>query len=231
MRERERAIERESRQEARRFLLDARSEVERTIRELKGRAVEQAGLDDAARAARQHVEQLAEAERAALRSLDDATGAGPPSTAIPGDPLPGDLVHVAPLGGRQGRVVEVRDDSYVVAVGDVKMSFGRPDLTRAAAPDSGRVTTTGSWHDLPDAHAVTEIDVRGMRAAELDEVVLQALDAAIRADLPSLRIIHGKGTGALRERVAELLRKDTRVRSFRLGAWNEGGAGVTVADL
>jgi DNA mismatch repair protein MutS2 len=70
-----------------------------------------------------------------------------------------------------------------------------------------------------------------MRAGELDEVVLQALDAAIRADLPSLRIIHGKGSGALRGRVAEMLRKDTRVRSFRIGAWNEGGAGVTVAEL
>ena len=44
---------------------------------------------------------------------------------------------------------------------------------------------------------------------------MQALDAAVRADLRSLRIIHGKGTGALRERVAEMLQKDTRVRGFR----------------
>jgi DNA mismatch repair protein MutS2 len=46
-----------------------------------------------------------------------------------------------------------------------------------------------------------------------------------------LRIIHGKGTGALRELVNEMLRKDTRVKGFRLGAWNEGGSGVTVVDL
>jgi DNA mismatch repair protein MutS2 len=44
-------------------------------------------------------------------------------------------------------------------------------------------------------------------------------------------VIHGKGTGALRERVTEMLRKDTRVRSFRMAAWNEGGAGVTVVEL
>jgi DNA mismatch repair protein MutS2 len=61
--------------------------------------------------------------------------------------------------------------------------------------------------------------------------VLNALDSAIRADLKELRIIHGKGTGALRAVVAEMLRKDTRVRSFRLGAWNEGGTGVTVAEI
>jgi DNA mismatch repair protein MutS2 len=60
---------------------------------------------------------------------------------------------------------------------------------------------------------------------------MHALDSAIRADLKTLRIIHGKGTGALRERVAEMLRGDPRVREHRLGAWNEGGAGVTVAEL
>ena len=60
---------------------------------------------------------------------------------------------------------------------------------------------------------------------------MQALDDAIRADMRNLRIIHGKGTGALRERVTEMLRKDTRVKDFRLGAWNEGGTGVTMVDF
>jgi DNA mismatch repair protein MutS2 len=125
--------------------------------------------------------------------------------------------------------MEIRDAESVVAIGDVKMTFPRSAITRAAV--QGPVSEVPVRGDLPEAQAATEIDVRGMRAGELDEVVLQALDAAIRADLPSLRIIHGKGSGALRGRVAEMLRKDTRVRSFRIGAWNEGGAGVTVAEL
>jgi DNA mismatch repair protein MutS2 len=65
----------------------------------------------------------------------------------------------------------------------------------------------------------------------VDEAVEQALDAAVRADLAVLRIIHGKGTGALRERVNALLQREKRVKQFRLGAWNEGGAGVTVVEL
>jgi DNA mismatch repair protein MutS2 len=85
--------------------------------------------------------------------------------------------------------------------------------------------------DLPEEHVAREIDLRGQRVGEIDDVVMQALDAAVRADLKALRIIHGKGTGALRARVAEMLRKDTRVKNFRLGAWNEGGAGVTVAEF
>jgi DNA mismatch repair protein MutS2 len=70
-----------------------------------------------------------------------------------------------------------------------------------------------------------------MRVDEMELAVQRALDAAIGADLHVMRIIHGKGTGALRERVDELLRADRRVREHRVGAWNEGGTGVTVAEL
>jgi DNA mismatch repair protein MutS2 len=85
--------------------------------------------------------------------------------------------------------------------------------------------------DVPEVEARSEIDLRGFRVDEADAALTHAVDAAVRAELRSLRIIHGKGTGALRDRVAELLQKDTRVKTFRLGAWNEGGSGVTVAEL
>ena len=55
--------------------------------------------------------------------------------------------------------------------------------------------------------------------------------SAIYEDLEELRIIHGKGTGALRQRVGELLKNDSRVRAYRMGGPTEGGAGVTVATL
>ena len=92
-------------------------------------------------------------------------------------------------------------------------------------------TAPAMYGDQPDLDVATEIDVRGVRAGDVDDIVMQAVDAAIRADLKSIRVIHGKGTGALRQRVAEMLRKDTRVRSFRPGEFNEGGTGVTVVDL
>jgi DNA mismatch repair protein MutS2 len=127
--------------------------------------------------------------------------------------------------------VEVRDDEAVVAVGVMKLaqpkSSLRPTVAERAAPEVA-VAIRG---DLPEVHAPSEIDLRGMRVGEVDDIVMHAVDAAVRADLKSLRIIHGKGTGALRERVAEMLRKESRVTNFRLGAWNEGGAGVTVVEL
>jgi len=229
LRERERNLERESRQEARRYLLEAREQVERAIRDLKESSPDTAA--EAARAARQRVEQLAEAHRKHLDRPDDSPLEPSPPIADDQEPRVGELVHVQALGGRAGRLLELRDDECLVVIGDVKLTFPRSAVVRSSVQDKLPDVPVAIRGDLPDLAAATEIDVRGMRASDIDEVVMQALDAAIRADLPSLRIIHGKGTGALRERVAEMLRKDTRVRSFRLGAWNEGGAGVTVAEL
>lgn len=234
VRDRERLSERESRQEARRYLLDARAEIDRTIRDLKSRAADQ--LDDAGREARQRAEQLAAKQNTELERLDreaanvarrDAAQSTPPKPA--GTVEPGSTVSVATLGGKVGRVVELRDDAAVVVVGALKLTVERSSLT---VVDAAEIPPTGGWTgDLPDVHVPSEIDVRGLRPDEAEAAVLQALDGAVRADLRMLRIIHGKGTGALRDRVGEMLRKDTRVREFRLGAWNEGGAGVTVAEL
>src|SRR6185312_7242866 len=234
VRERERVAERESRTDARKFLLGARAEIERTIRELKSRGAE--SVDEAGREARQRAEQLLGDQNAQLERLDReeanvqrrAATVGAPRRDDPVDV--GDTVEVASLGGRIGRVVELRDGDAVVAVGAVKLTVSRKALTRSeqSVPSETVAIWTG---DLPEVHVPTEIDLRGLRPDEAEAAVLQALDAAIRADLKILRIIHGKGTGALRDRVGEMLRKDTRVRAFRLGAWNEGGAGVTVAEL
>jgi len=174
------------------------------------------------------VEQLAESQRARLEELDQRpavrTGSGP---AI--DPEPGMLVVVHPMGGKTGRVIERRDGNLLVALGAVKMTF--PADAVSVAPVQAVPTATAWRGDEPDLDVATEIDVRGVRAGDVDELVMQAVDAAVRADLKSIRVIHGKGTGALRERVSEMLRKDTRVRAFRPGGHNEGGTGVTVVDL
>jgi DNA mismatch repair protein MutS2 len=233
VREREREVERHSRQDARKYLLNARAEIERTLRELKRAGADE--LEEKARAARQHTEQLAARQASAIDQLDVEEGkakkraSGRSRAAEQGIPIAGDTVKVATLGGKTGRVLDVRGSDAIVAVGSLKLTV---PLTSLEKMDPEELEVAVAWHgDLPEVHVRSEIDVRGLRADELDSKVLQALDDAIRADLPSLRIIHGKGTGALRGRVAEMLSKDTRVKQFRLGAWNEGGAGVTVAEL
>ena len=138
---------------------------------------------------------------------------------------------MATLGGKVGRLLELRGKEGVVAVGAMKLTVPLKSLVKTAQQRARPEIHVPIMGDAPEVHAPTEIDLRGMRIGEMDDYVLQSIDAAVRADLRSLRIIHGKGTGALRERVTELLRKDTRVKAFRLGLWNEGGAGVTVLEL
>jgi DNA mismatch repair protein MutS2 len=70
-----------------------------------------------------------------------------------------------------------------------------------------------------------------MRADEAEGVVLSALDAAISADNPFLRIIHGKGTGAVRDRVHSVLKGDRRVRRYALAPANQGGSGATIVEF
>jgi DNA mismatch repair protein MutS2 len=225
--QREREVERASRQEARRYLLEARADVERTIRELK--AASEVG-DEAARDARKRVEQLATDQGRELDRLERPTETMHAATED-AEVNVGDFVEVETLGGRVGRVMEVRNGEAVVAVGVMKLAVPmgalRLSTVEAATPQIA-VAVRG---DVPDVHVSSEIDLRGLRVDEVETIVMHAVDAAVRADLKSIRIIHGKGTGALRDRVGEMLRKESRVSNFRLGAWNEGGAGVTVVEL
>jgi DNA mismatch repair protein MutS2 len=211
--------------------------LETLLARAEGEAGRALPVDEAARAARQSAERLAAEQGAALDRLDglerrDAARAGAENAhdAPNGAIDVGSAVEVGTLGGRVGRVVELRDGSAVVAVGGMKLTVPTATLrpSARAEPAERAVAVVG---DLPDVQAPSEIDLRGMRADEIEPILMQALDAAVRADLRSLRVIHGKGTGALRDRVSEMLRKESRVKGFRLGAWNEGGSGVTVVEL
>ena len=81
------------------------------------------------------------------------------------------------------------------------------------------------------ARASAELDIRGLETLEAESVVENYLDAAQRSKLGTVTIIHGKGTGALRAAVHQMLKKNRAVKSFRLGRYGEGEAGVTVVEL
>ncbi len=252
VREREREAEKSARQEARKYLLEARGQVERAIAEIRAKAGEQAdALEASARAARRAVEDAAAAQglaaeavqaraarekvrtqvrtqvRAAVEVATPKTGVPPKAQAPLAD---GDRVLVGTLDNKSGVVLSVRGKEARVVVGSLTVTVPLVTLTRSSAPPPPAVKVTYAGN-VPEADPLREVDVRGLRVDEVDDQVLQALDAAVRSDMRELRIIHGKGTGALRSRVGEMLKKDTRVAGFRLGAWNEGGAGVTVAEF
>jgi DNA mismatch repair protein MutS2 len=142
----------------------------------------------------------------------------------------GGRVRIAESGA-EGQLVELRDGRAVVEVSGVRMQVPARVLQPAGPkPAAAKPALRGGW-SAPDLDASPEVDLRGLRVEELVPRLQQAIDAAVQAALPSLRIIHGKGTGALREAVTEMVSSDPRIRAHRPGGVGEGGAGVTVAEL
>ena len=222
LRELERTADHRAQEEARRVLLDARAEVEEAIREVRAAAEAGAELEEASRRARRRVEAAA---KEAARSSTPRTGAHGETPDV------GQRVRVHATGAK-GTVTEVRSGRAVIETGALRLEVPVEDLelvqgggTRSPKPSGG------GWTAPAEAPVQLEVDLRGLRVDELDLELARALDQAVIEDLQELRIIHGKGTGALRKRVGELLKVDGRVAEYRMGAPNEGGAGVTVATL
>jgi len=142
----------------------------------------------------------------------------------------GDQVR-APELGFQGTIESLKGDRARIRKGTISLEVDLRGLEPADAPTRGK----GGWQraEQEDASCLPErrLDLRGQRAEDAAEALDRFLDASILAGFETLEIVHGKGTGALRRCIGELLTADPRVAGSRLGGWNEGGAGVTIATL
>ena len=226
----ERSARTRAQEEARKVLLEAREEVEGAIAGLRAQIQEEADLEEAARTARRRVEQAA--SRAARKSRGSAERRSDPSRGGPALVAVGDRVRVHATGAK-GVVAELRDRRALVEVGSLRMELPLEDLEAVeGGGGQGADRRRGGWSGPTGGGQVrTEVDLRGLRVDEVEVELFRALDEAVLEELAELRVIHGKGTGALRKRVAELLDGDGRVQSHRMGGPQEGGAGVTVVGL
>lgn len=82
-----------------------------------------------------------------------------------------------------------------------------------------------------DVKAITEVDLRGMTAIEAIMELENAIDSALLSNMNQITVIHGKGTGVLRSEVHKYLKTCKAIKSYRLGVYGEGEAGVTIAEL
>lgn len=236
----ERTAERRAREDARRLLLEARGEVEEAIRELRS-ASESAEDPEAAAAlatrARARVERAAR-EQGKLLESRERKSAGAARSEGEGHSLhEGDSVRLV-ASGASGTVREVREDRILVEVGGMRLRLAPDAVERISAREVRELSRAREastpllrgWTG-PEVDVKLEADLRGLRVDEVELGVGRALDGAVLGNLAELRIIHGKGTGAVKARVQELLRRDSRVKEFRPGGDGEGGSGVTVAVL
>jgi DNA mismatch repair protein MutS2 len=218
-------------------------EAERRARTTLERAKTEAAalLADIRRAVTAEWDRLKRSERSrstlqeTRKRLQDATArVAPVPPAAPPDaaPLAPGMTVTAEHLGLRGELVALAGDYATVQAGTVTVRVPLSALRRAEAPTPTRVRPTPPV--VPEV-AVRSIDrellLLGKTTDEARDLVEQYLDDAFMAGLPTVRLVHGKGTGALRKAVRTLLAEHPLVESFRDGEPSEGGAGATVAAL
>jgi DNA mismatch repair protein MutS2 len=155
------------------------------------------------------------------------------SKKVPKNLKIGESVEVLSLG-QKGTVLSLPDDNGNVSiqVGVMKVNVQLNTLRRIESQNSEKSIRSSKTIMSSKSKTInTEIDLRGMNTEEAIVDIDKYLDDAYIAGLTEVHIIHGKGTGALREGVSSYLRKHRHVKSFRIGKYNEGGDGVTVVEV
>jgi DNA mismatch repair protein MutS2 len=183
----------------------------------------------------QHIQQVEAQVRAVERRQRSARGEVPGEEAPPPPLQPGDKVLVRSIG-LTGEIVAIdeQDEMADVQVGGFRVKAGLPELRREKQgdrqPDPPPYQQQRSVSLPPAPDVSMSFDMRGCRTAEVPDLLDPYLNDAYMANLPQVRIIHGKGSGALRQVVHSFLRSHPLVKSFS-GGGKDGGEGVTVANL
>jgi DNA mismatch repair protein MutS2 len=216
----------EALEQAESIVNETRQEMERLVREIRESQAERRRVKKT-----HHVikEKLSEIKK-------EKTEVQPPEPQKdPGPIAVGDTVWIESFR-REGEVVSVDDnrDQVKVQIGDFMYTIDRAAVERvkkegASSEEAKPALHTGYMQATSDVEP--EISLRGMTAEEALELLDRYLDEARLAGWQEVRIVHGKGQGILRRVVGDYLTKDDRVLEKRLGHWNEGGDGVTLAKL
>ncbi len=222
------AIMRQANEEARRIVADAKAYADTAIR----------NLQKYGSASGDHKKM--ERERSALREklsdieshLTYQTQDTKQEQKSPADFQVGTVVKVLTLGmtGTVSTPPNARNEVYV-QMGALRSQVNIKDLEFIAKPQKEEPNRKGSYNLGKSATVSPEINLIGNTVDEALPKLDKYLDDAYLAHLSQVRIVHGKGTGILKNAVHQYLRKQKYVKSFRLGAFGEGDTGVTIAEF
>ncbi|MFJ7974676.1 endonuclease MutS2 [Peribacillus sp. JNUCC 23] len=144
---------------------------------------------------------------------------------------PGDEVKVISFGQKGHAIEKVSNTEWQVQIGIMKMKVDEADIQLIGAPKPEKMAKPLSTVRGKDYHVSLELDLRGERYENALSRVEKYIDDALLAGYPRVSIIHGKGTGALRQGVQEYLKNHRSVKRSRFGEAGEGGTGVTVVEF
>ena len=175
--------------------------------------------------------------RRALNETEDRIRANQPAKERPQPTrqiLVGDTVELLKLGMKASVIAINKDGTYQLQAGIMKLNAKADEIYLLEHENPYKAKgghPAHSGREMKMSAMSSEIDLRGMDTVEAICVLDRYMDEAMRGKLSSVRIIHGKGTGALRQAVHQSLKRNKFVKKFRLGVYGEGEDGVTIAEF
>lgn len=227
--EREKAV-RAARAEAQRIIDDARrtsNEVAEELKQLRKQMRDSADVQGSNAKQAELRKRLNEAEEAFSDKREETK-----RPAASREIRVGDTVELIRFGTKASVLAINKDGSYQLQAGIMKVN-ARADEIYLVEETQQQVKKIieRSRREFRNTPTATELDLRGMSADEAVATLCNFLDSAMLANLSSVRIIHGKGTGILRKAVHDELKHNRAVKRYRLGVYGEGEDGVTIAEL
>jgi len=221
-----------SRREAERIISEAREAAEEVfaqLDEMKKRVNDEENaqaVNEARTALRRRLNEKEDALRPKLEVPEEAKSARPVKV--------GDSVKIKSMG-MMAEVVAVSPDRVLTLKAGIMNVTAREDdilLVEGAEKKQKKAPVTSTGANIARSVSISPvIDLRGMESLEAVLMAERYIDNAVMARLKTVTIIHGKGTGALRAAIQQMLKKNKAVKSFRLGHFGEGESGVTVVEL
>ncbi|MFJ7888827.1 endonuclease MutS2 [Lysinibacillus xylanilyticus] len=223
--ERKEALDKKAKEKARKIVDEAKSEAESIIAELREmrKNADQVVKEHELIEARKRLEEATPLENNKVLKKAAQVKTRAQNLVV------GDEVKVLSYGQRGTLLEKVSNSEWVVQMGILKMKISDSDL-EYIKPEKEPVQRIAGVKNR-SSHVKLELDLRGERYEDAIIRTEKYIDDALLANYGRVSIIHGVGTGALRQGIQSYLKKHKRVKSFRFGEAGEGGLGVTVVEL
>lgn len=223
--ERKEALDKKAKEKARKIVDEAKREAEAIIAELREmrKNADQVVKEHELIEARKRLEEATPLEDNKVLKKAAQVKARAQNLVV------GDEVKVLSYGQRGTLLEKVSNTEWVVQMGILKMKISDSDL-EYIKPEKEPVLRTAGVKNR-NSHVKLELDLRGERYEDAILRTEKYIDDALLSNYGRVSIIHGVGTGALRQGIQSYLKKHKRVKSFRFGEAGEGGLGVTVVEL
>lgn len=231
IREREQEIYRKAREEADEVLLAAKRTANELIKEIKEARTK--ALTEQEKLAIEARDKLSKERDINIAQINQYEEANVSNHIAPKNIKPGDMVHL-PKYNQKAQVLTLPNVNGEVQVqaGILKINVNISEIHLLQQEKTTKGKEFYSKIAKTKAQNINqEIDIRGLLVDEAMYQLEKYLDDAYISGLPFVRIIHGKGTGALRKAIQEFLKTSNYVKSYRLADYDEGGSGATVVEF